>query len=279
MNEFSRRAGDILTRLRAQRPLIHHMTNLVVMNDTANVTLHIGGLPVMAHAPEEVADMVNLAGALVLNPGTLSTHWIESMLIAGRQANRRNIPIVLDPVGAGATPFRTAMNQRLLNELRIAIVRGNAGEIGTLAGAGGEVKGVESVASAGDPVTVARQFAGACGAVVAITGKRDIISDGERVLAVDNGHQWLTTLTGTGCMATTAIAAFAAVEDTPLIATAAALAAYGVAAELAAESARGPASFKLAFFDQLYNLTPDAIAERARISELPPANAASRPHD
>ena len=138
--ELGRRAGLALDRIRQTHPLVHHITNMVVMNDTANVTLHVGALPVMAHAAEEVADMVNLAGALVLNPGTLTTEWVESMLIAGRRANERGVPIVLDPVGAGATRFRTESNLRLLNELRIAVLRGNAGEIGALAGAGGEVR-------------------------------------------------------------------------------------------------------------------------------------------
>jgi len=267
-SELGHRAGQALEQIRQSRPLIHHITNLVVMNDTANVTLHVGALPVMAHAKEEVADMVNLAGALVLNPGTLTPEWIEAMLIAGRRANERGVPIVLDPVGAGATPLRTESNLHLLNELRIAVLRGNAGEVGALAGAGGEVKGVESVRGLDDPIAVAASLARQRQTVVAITGKRDILSDGQRVLAVDNGHQWLTTNTGTGCMATTMIAAFCAVERDYLVAAAAGLACFGLAAEQAAECASGPASFKVALFDHLYNLTPERLAEGARISVL-----------
>ncbi|MGQ9715620.1 MAG: hydroxyethylthiazole kinase, partial [Anaerolineae bacterium] len=150
---WAEKAAEALARLREQRPLIHHITNFVVMNDTANVTLHIGGLPVMAHAREEVAEMVEAAGALVLNPGTLTPAWVESMLVAGRQANARGIPVVLDPVGAGATRLRTEAAQRLLEEVRIAIVRGNLGEISTLAGLGGTVKGVESLGGGADPLT------------------------------------------------------------------------------------------------------------------------------
>lgn len=270
MRDMATRAAEALGRARKEKPLIHHITNLVVMTDTANVTLHMGALPVMAHAPEEVAEMVAIASALVLNPGTLTTELIESMLSAGRRANRSGIPIVLDPVGAGATRMRTQMNERLLDELAITVIRGNAGEIGTLAGAGGTVKGVESVAGAGDPVAVTRQLARARKTVVAITGQRDIISDGERVLGVDNGHYLLQTLTGTGCMATTAVAIFAAVERDPLIAAAGALASYGLAAELAAAEARGPASFKTAFFDQLYSLTPEQVEAGARIVDLTP---------
>ncbi|MBS3966579.1 MAG: hydroxyethylthiazole kinase [Truepera sp.] len=268
MDNFGERAAVAFERLRQQKPLLHHITNLVVMNDTANLTLHLGALPVMAHALEEVEEMVRLAGALVLNPGTLDPNWIASMLLAGQAAQARNIPIVLDPVGAGATRLRTETNRQLLQELKIAIVRGNAGEIGALAGAGGEVKGVESVGGPEDVAGVARQAARAWGSVVAVTGQRDIVSDGQRLLVVDNGHSWLTSLTGTGCMATTTVAAFAAVEQDALLAAAGALATFGLAAELAAVHAAGPASFKAVLFDQLYHLTPAQVKAGARISRL-----------
>lgn len=269
MSDINTQVAEALARIRAEKPLIHHITNLVVMNDTANVTLHVGALPVMAHAAEEVAEMTSLAGALVLNPGTLTPSWVESMLIAGRRANELGIPIVLDPVGAGATQLRTQTSLRLLEELQIAIVRGNSGEIGALSGAGGLVKGVESVEGVSDPIRVARALARERRTVVAITGKRDVISDGQRVLGVDNGHEWLKTNTGTGCMATTVIAAFAAVERDYLVAAAGGLACFGLAAELAAKEARGPASFKVALFDQLYNLTPEELGAGARVVELP----------
>jgi hydroxyethylthiazole kinase len=272
--ELGARAGQALERIRCQRPLIHHITNLVVMNDTANITLHVGALPVMAHALEEVADMVKLAGALVLNPGTLTPAWVDAMLAAGRRANELGVPVVLDPVGAGATPFRTASCLRLLDALRVAVLRGNAGEIGALSGAGGEVKGVESVRGIDKPLEVAASLARARQTVVAITGPRDILSDGQRALAVDNGHEWLAANTGTGCMSTTMIAAFCAVEPDCLLAAAAALACYGLAAELAAENAAGPASFKVALFDHLYNLSPQRLAEGARISALEVPDAA-----
>lgn len=268
MSELANRVAAILGRVRAEKPLIHHITNLVVMNDTANVTLHVGALPVMAHAAEEVAEMVTMAGALVLNPGTLTSDWVTSMLIAGRQANARGVPVVLDPVGAGATTLRTQTNLKLLDELQVAVLRGNSGEIGALSGAGGVVKGVESVEGVRDPLAVARGLARERSLVVAITGPRDIIADGERAVAVDNGHPWLATLTGTGCMATTMVAAFAAVERDYLLATAGALAAFGLAAELAAAHAHGPASFKVALFDHLYHLTPEQLAAGARITAL-----------
>jgi len=267
-NEFAKRAGYALKLIRDIKPLVHHITNMVVMNDTANVTLHVGALPVMAHAPQEVAEMTGLAGALVLNIGTLSAEWTESMLIAGRRANEKQIPIVLDPVGAGATKLRTETSLKLMQELHIAVLRGNAGEIGTVAGAGGEVKGVESIRGLDDPVATAMTLAGQHKTVVAITGARDILSDGKRVLGVDNGHTLLSANTGTGCMSTAVIGAFCAVEQDYLIAAAAALACYGLAAELAASEAKGPASFKIALLDSLYNMTPSRLAEGARIIDL-----------
>jgi len=268
MSEANKQIADALSRVRQSKPLIHHITNFVVMNDTANVTLHLGALPVMAHAPQEVAEMAQMAGALVLNIGTLSSSWIDSMLIAGRAANEHQVPIVLDPVGAGATALRTQMSQRLLQELRISIIRGNSGEIGALCGAGGEVKGVESVRGVEDPAAVARAMSAEREMVVAITGKRDFLSDGRRTWGVDNGHTWLTTITGTGCMATTAIAAFAAVESDYLMAAVGGLACFGLAAELAADKAEGPASFKAALFDQIHNLRPEQLERMARIVEL-----------
>jgi hydroxyethylthiazole kinase len=267
MNTFSTRAAEALARLREEKPLVHHITNLVVMNDTANVTLHLGALPVMAHAEEAAAEMASVAGALVLNPGTLTPAWVASMHLAGRAANERGRPVVLDPVGAGATSLRTDTNRQLLQALDVTVVRANAGEIGALMGAGGEVKGVESLGGPQNPRVVVREAARRWGAVVAMTGKRDLLSDGERVLTVDNGHAWLSTLTGTGCMATTAVACFAAVEPDVLVATAGALAAYGLAAERAAPRAEGPASFKVAFFDELYALTPSRVEEGAKIEE------------
>ncbi|MGQ9482578.1 MAG: hydroxyethylthiazole kinase [Chloroflexus sp.] len=265
---LNERIAELRERVRRQRPLIHHITNFVVMNDTANVTLHIGGLPVMAHDREEVAEMVAAAGALVLNVGTLSPDWIEAMLIAGRRANELGIPIVLDPVGAGATSLRTASDRRLLEELQITVVRGNSGEIGALAGMGGVVKGVEAVVELDDPITAAKALAKQYRTVVAVTGRQDIVTDGNRVYLVDNGHEWLKTLTGTGCSATTVVAAFAAVERDYPFAAAAALACFGVAAELAAPAAKGPASFKVAFYDAIYHLSADQIRAGARVTSV-----------
>jgi hydroxyethylthiazole kinase len=281
---INQQIADAFARVRAQRPLIHHITNLVVMNDTANLTLHLGALPVMAHAAQEVAEMTAAAGALLLNLGTLTPERAAAMLVAGRAANERGIPVALDPVGVGATRLRTETALRLLRELDIAIVRGNAGEIASLSAVSGRsrdtepeqaqieptilVKGVESVGSAGDPLALAWAAASTWACTVAITGRRDVLSDGRRSLGVDNGHRWLTTITGTGCMATTAIAAFAAVEPDPLIAAAGGLACLGLAAERAAQHVHGPASFKVALLDAVYALQPEDLAAGARIVEL-----------
>ena len=261
-------AAELLDRVRRRHPLIHHMTNWVVMNDTANATLALGALPVMSHAKEEVAEMVGVAGALVLNPGTLYPDLVEAMLIAGKRANEKGVPIVYDPVGVGATAYRNQTAELLLRDLRLDVVRGNSGEVGSLAGAGGVVRGVESVEGVADPAGVARDLARRRATVVAITGRRDIVSDGTRTVGVDNGHEMLTTITGSGCMATTAIAVFCAVGADRMLATASALAAYGLAAQRAARRSRGPGSFRAALLDSLSHLKPSDLVKGVRVVDL-----------
>ncbi|MGC1870079.1 MAG: hydroxyethylthiazole kinase [Acidobacteriaceae bacterium] len=265
MQDTIQAACEVMARVRSQRPLIHHITNFVVMNATANITLCLGALPVMAHAPEEVEEMVGAAGALVLNLGTLWPAQVEAMLLAGRRANERGIPIVLDPVGAGATRLRTESAHRLLKELSISIVRGNLAEIATLAGMESKIRGVESVGPTGDAELAASQFAKKFGCVAAVTGPIDVVTDGARLMRVANGHPMMATVTGTGCMATSVVAACAAVENDAVIATAAALAAYGLAGELAAEKAEGPGTFQVHLFDAVAGLTEDALRAGMRI--------------
>ena len=260
--------GSTLRELRERKPLVHQITNYVVMNETANATLALGALPVMAHAREEVEEMVALASALVLNIGTLSEHWIEAMLLAGRAANRRGVPVVLDPVGAGATRYRTDTTKRLLDELRIAVVRGNAGEVATLVGLEAEVRGVESIGGAGNPAELAREAARALGIVTAVTGPVDHVSDGVQVIGVANGHELLAAVSGTGCMATAITGCFLAVKpDAPLEAAAEALVAFGVAGEDAAEDARGPGTFHARLYDALAGLDPDTLDSRAKLGQ------------
>jgi hydroxyethylthiazole kinase len=260
-------AGDSLRRLRDAKPLIHQITNYVVMNETANATLALGALPVMAHAQDEVEEMAAIAGALVLNIGTLSPHWVDAMLLAGRAANERGIPVVLDPVGAGATTYRTETAKRILDELDVTVLRGNAGEIATLVGVDAEVRGVESIATGGDPADLARQAGRQLGLVASVTGVVDHVSDGETVISIENGHPLMATITGTGCMSSALTGCFLAVNrDAPLNAAAEALVAFGVAGEDAAQGARGPGSFHVALYDALAALDADTLDGRARIS-------------
>src|SRR5947199_1904151 len=181
-------AGDSLRRLRAAKPLVHQITNYVVMNETANATLALGALPVMAHAREEVEEMAALAGALVLNIGTLSPDWVEAMIAAGIAANEHGVPVVLDPVGAGATRYRTETARRILEEVDVTVLRGNAGEVATLVGVDAEERGVESIGAGGDPAGLARVAGERLGLVASVTGPVDHVSDGEIVLRVENGH-------------------------------------------------------------------------------------------
>jgi hydroxyethylthiazole kinase len=259
--EFS----ELLTRVREKRPLVHHITNYVTVNDCANITICAGGAPVMADAPEEVEEMAAIASSLVLNIGTLNAAQVGSMILAGRMANERKIPVILDPVGAGATRFRTETVHRIMDEVAITILKGNAGEIGVLAGSGGKVRGVDSHGISGDAVAIAKDYARSGGMVVSISGAVDIVTDGKRVFLIGNGHPMMGSISGTGCMAASVTGTFAASGTDPLKASAAALAAFGIAGERAAATARGPMSFKAALFDELAGLTPADLATGARV--------------
>jgi len=254
-----------LRLVRERKPLVHQITNYVVMNETANATLALGALPVMAHAREEVAEMARLAGALVLNIGTLSPHWVEAMLIAGKAANEAGVPVVLDPVGVGATAYRTETARRILGEVDVAVLRGNAGEVATLVGVEAEVRGVESIAAGDDASTIARAAASALGVIASVTGPVDHVSDGDRVTAVANGDPLLAAVTGTGCMSSAITGCFLAVAD-PFDAAVAALVAFGVAGEDAARDAKGPGTFHVGLYDALAALDPETLDGRARIA-------------
>ena len=259
-------AGSSLAAIRDRKPLVHQITNYVVMNETANATLALGALPVMAHAPEEVEEMVGLAGALVLNIGTLSRHWVEAMLAAGWAANARGVPVVLDPVGVGATAYRTDTARRILDEVDVAVLRGNAGEVATLVGVAAEVRGVESVGAGAEAAEVAREAARSLGVVASVTGAVDHVSDGERVAAVANGDPMLATITGTGCMSSAVTGCFLAVAESPFDAAVEALVAFGVAGEDAARDAKGPGSFHVSLYDALAALDPATLDGRARVT-------------
>ncbi|HTZ05381.1 MAG TPA: hydroxyethylthiazole kinase [Gaiellaceae bacterium] len=255
-----------LRTIRERRPLVHQITNYVVMNETANATLALGALPVMAHATDEVAEMAGIASSLVLNIGTLSPPWVEAMLIAGQTATERGIPVVLDPVGAGATRYRTETAKRILGAVGVTVLRGNPGEVATLVGADAEVRGVESIGAGMEPAELAREAARALGVVASVTGAVDHVSDGERVLAVSNGDALLAAVTGTGCISSALTGCFLAGKpDAPLEAAAEALAAFGVAAEDAAAGAEGPGTFHARLYDALAALDPETLDGRARI--------------
>ena len=259
--------GTTLRRIRERKPLIHQITNYVVMNETANATLALGALPVMAHAREEVEEMVALASALVLNIGTLSPHWVDAMLAAGKAASAAGTPVVLDPVGAGATSYRTDTAKQILDEVNVTVLRGNAGEVATLVGVAAEVRGVESIGASEAAADIARAAATGLGVVASVTGAVDHVSDGKRVLAVSNGHELLASVTGTGCMSSAMTGCFlAAKPNEPLDAAAEALAVFGVAGEDAAVEAKGPGSFHVNLYDALAALDPETLDARARIA-------------
>ncbi len=259
---------DIFTRVRENRPLVHHITNYVTVNDCANITLCAGGAPVMAEAPEEAAEMAAIAGALVLNIGTLNAVQVESMILAGRMANERKIPVILDPVGAGATRYRTETTRRLLEELEVTVLKGNAGEIGIVAGVEATVRGVDSHGMSGDPLTIARELAESLGCTVAISGATDIVTNGRKTFLVENGHPRMGSISGTGCMVASVTGAFCAESKDTVAATAAAFAALGLSGEHAAELACGPLSFKVGLFDALANLSPQDLGDGARIRKV-----------
>ena len=254
-------------RIRSQAPLIHNITNYVVMNITANALLALGASPVMAHALDEVEEMVAIAQALVLNIGTLSPPWIEAMITAGRAARRKGIPVVLDPVGSGATALRTATAHRLIEEAAPAVIRGNASEIRSLALAERGTKGVESTHQAEETIAAAQSLARLARCVVSVSGATDVIVDGEAMVRVYNGHAMMPRVTGLGCAASALTGAFVAVNPSPFEAAAHAMMVVGIAGEMAAESSAGPGSLHVNFLDALYRLGEPDIKERLRIAE------------
>jgi hydroxyethylthiazole kinase len=257
-------AAAALDLVRRDAPLVHSITNYVAMDVTANALLAVGASPAMIHAAEEVEDFVGLASALVINIGTLSPPWVDAMMAAAKRAGMTNTPWVLDPVGAGATPYRTSVAQALSRQ-NPTVVRGNASEILALAGEHGAVKGVDSTDSSEAARELAVQMANDLGCVVAVTGAVDYITDGDRLLAVANGHPMMTKVTALGCTATALIGAFLGVTSDATAAAAYALAVLGLAGETAAGVASGPGTLRLHLIDALYNMDGAAIEAGARI--------------
>lgn len=257
-----------LVSIRETAPLVHNITNYVVMNTTANALLAIGASPVMAHAEEEVTDMVSIARALVINIGTLSSHWVRSMIKAAEKAREINIPLVLDPVGAGATPFRTQAARELIEEFSPAIIRGNPSEIISLSAEKGKTKGVDSTEPSHQALKAGERLAEKTGAVVCISGEIDYIIGPHGKTAVKNGHPLMARVTGLGCTATAICGAFAAVNNNYERAAICAMVVMGIAGEIAASRAQGPGSMQVHFLDCLYNLTDGDIRERVKVEKI-----------
>ncbi|MFN3199153.1 MAG: hydroxyethylthiazole kinase [Bradymonadia bacterium] len=259
-----------LKAVRDQGPLVHNITNYVAMQISANALLAVGASPAMIHAVEEASDFAGIASALVVNIGTLSPRWVEAMEASMQTARAKGTPVVLDPVGVGATPYRTDVAVKLLR-LGPTVVRGNASEIMALAGAAGITaeaasgKGVDSTHSSAQALGAATAMARTLGLVVAVSGEVDVITDGERVAQVHNGHVLFTRVTAMGCSLSGVLGAFLAVESDALKAVTSAFAVYGLAGEIAAQKGQGPGTFKAHLLDSLYTLDEEATLHGVKL--------------
>lgn len=262
---LAQKAALDLKLLREKKPLVHNITNFVVMNITANALLACGASPVMSHAPEEVEEMVSLAGALVLNIGTLTPYWVDAMIKAGKRANALNIPVILDPVGAGATRLRTQSAKRILEEVDVKVVRGNASEVLSLVSSSSKTRGVDSIHSVEDAAGIAGKLAAEMRTTIAITGAMDLVTDGSRAIRIFNGHEFMGLVTGTGCTASALIGAFLAIDQDSIDAASMALAYFGLAGERASETAKAPGSYQVALLDALFVIDPQILQKGARI--------------
>lgn len=253
--------------VRKKSPLVHNITNFVVMNNTANALLAIGASPVMAHAHSEVKDMVAIANALVINIGTLDEYWAESMLIAASTADKLHKPWILDPVGAGATPYRNEVLQQLL-AFKPTVIRGNASEIMALARASATAtKGVDSTAESSDAIAAAQSLVKEFNTIVCISGATDYIIDCQQTIQIHNGHEMMTKVTGLGCSATAMIGAFIGVIEDKTEAVAAAMALMGMAGELAAAKSNGPGSLQVNLLDKLYAMDEATFSTHLKIEK------------
>jgi len=258
----------LLCKVREKKPLVHHITNWVTIYDCANVVRVFGGLPIMAHAPEESGDMAAISDALVLNIGTLTTSLVDSMKIAAKSANKKGIPVILDAVGVGATEFRDEKALELINECKIDVIKGNASEIGRLAGEDVRTKGVEATDVKIDLIETAKKLSQSKNAIIVITGVHDIIANGDNIYLVKNGHKMMGSFVGTGCLAASIIGCFCGVEKDYAKAAVAALTCFGIAGELAARNSNGPASFKEKLFDEIYSLTKENVEKMQKIDKI-----------
>lgn len=271
MNQITTAASDLVGQVCEKSPLVHNITNYVTVNDVANSLLAIGASPIMADDIAEAADIASISSAVVLNIGTLNQRTVQSMVAAGEKANDLGIPVVLDPVGAGASTLRNDVTKELLSKVKFSVLRGNLSEISFVAGLSVSTKGVDASAEDArhDAVLVAKDVARKYDCVAAITGPVDVISDGERVVKIKNGHPMLSRVTGTGCMTSALVGAFVGTRGDRLAAAVGAVACMGIAGEMAYETAEqlGTGSFRTAIIDSLSKMTPALFAERAKLDE------------
>ncbi|MDR0940939.1 MAG: hydroxyethylthiazole kinase [Bacteroidales bacterium] len=265
---------NVIENLREKKPLVHHITNYVTVNDCANITLAIGASPVMADEPEDAVDISSISSAVVLNMGTLNSRTIQAMLASGKTANEKGIPVVFDPVGVGASGLRNKTAEKLLNEVTFSVVRGNISEIRYLAGLQSETKGVDAsendILSSNDTEIIVANLAKRLHCVVAVTGKIDVISDGKRVVTIQNGVEMLGNLTGTGCMCTSLIGSFiGANPENAFESTVGAILSMGIAGEIAFEKNGhlGNGSFRAALHDAMSKIDGKIVEQRAKINE------------
>lgn len=260
MNPYS-----LYEKVKSMKPVVLHLTNGVTIYDCAGIVKTFGASPVMAHAPEEMEDMTSISSALVLNIGTLTLDFIEAMKRAGKTANKKGIPIILDVCGAGATNLRNEKCFELLSTLKIGIIKGNSSEIARIAGENVKTQGVDSSETGLNPVEIAQKLADQRQCTVVMTGATDIVKGAGKTILIRNGHPLMSAVVGTGCMAASVIATFAAVEKDLVTASACGLICYEVAAEIAAEKSRGPGSFKTRLYDEVYLLKKEDVEKRKKI--------------
>ncbi len=256
-----------IEEIRKQAPVVHNITNYVAMNNSANALLALGASPVMAHAEDEMEEMVGIAAALVINIGTLSEAWISSMFEAAHQARIKGIPIVLDPVGAGATSYRTQTARELISSEPPSVIRGNASEIMALFDNKAKTRGVDSAANSGDALAIAKKISAESNCVVCVSGQTDYVVGCDKVIKIHNGHPLMTRVTGLGCTASALCGAFVAVEKDAHVAVAQAMAVMGIAGEMAAQRAAGPGSLQMHFLDILYGLEQEDISRLFKVEE------------
>ena len=273
--DIAQKVVELLNRLKNKKPLIHNITNYVTVNDCANILLAIGASPIMADDLKESADITSIASALVINIGTLNERTIESMIASGKKANELNIPVVLDPVGAGASLFRNETTKRILEEIKISVLRGNMSEIKFIAGLESETKGVDASESdlksdSDEGIRVAKSLAKRFNCTVAITGVCDIVSDGEKFVTIENGTKMLSNVTGTGCMTTALVGGYLGACETKedlFIAAISGIVSMGICGEIAEERAGsiGFGSFHMAIIDAVSNLDEEDLLKRSKI--------------